>query len=101
MKCPSITIHSAEDVKEVIETETNLTYDVKVHTAEEIKQVRESLPKLGPLNKAMKIHEIHISSDGEVRSKFLPSDVFYESVKIKESRRHRRVEADIESDLDE
>ena len=77
------------------ETETNLTYDVKVHTAE------ESLPKRGPLNKAMKIHEIHISSDGEVRSKFLPSDVFYESVKIKESRRHRRVEADIESDLDE
>ena len=96
-----MTIHSAKDTKEVIETETNLTYDVKVHTAEEIKQVRESLPKLGPLNKAMKIHEIHISSDGEVRSKFLPSDVFYESVKIKESRRHRRVEADIESDLDE
>ena len=72
-----MTIHSAEDVKEVIETETNLIYDIKVHTAEEIKQVRDSLPKLGPLNKAMKIHEIHISSDGDVRSKFLPSDVYY------------------------
>ena len=80
---------------------TNLTYDIKVHTAEEIKKVRESLPKLGPLNKAMKIHEIHISSGGDVRSKFLPSDVFYENVKIKESRRHRRVETDLESDLDE
>ena len=80
---------------------TNLTHDIKVHTAEEIKKVRESLPKLGPLNKAMKIHEIHISSGGDVRSKFLPSDVFYENVKIKESRRHRRVETDLESDLDE
>ena len=72
-----MTIHSAEDVKEVIETETNLIYDIKVHTAEEIKQVRDSLPKPGPLNKAMKIHKIHISSDGDVRSKFLPSDVYY------------------------
>ena len=78
-----------EDVREVIETETNLTYDVKVHTAEEIKQMRESLPKLGPLNKAMKIHEIHISSDGEVRRKFVPSDVFSERVKKKETKKAR------------
>ena len=94
-------IHSAEDVKNVIEKETNMTYEIKVHTAAEIKAVRESLPNLGPLSKAMKIHEIHISSCGDVRSKFLPSDVFYENVKIKESRRHRRVETDLESDLDE
>ena len=67
-----MTIHSAEDVKEVIETETNLIYDIKVHTAEEIKQVRDNLPKLGPLNKAMKIDEILIISDGDVKSKFLP-----------------------------
>ena len=52
-------------------------------------------------DKSMKIHEIHISSGGDVRSKFLPSDIFYENVKIKESRRHRRVETDLESDLDE
>ena len=72
-----MTIHSAEDVTEVKETETNLIYDIKVHTAEEIKQVRDSLPKLGPLNKAMKIHEIHISSASKQASKFLPSDVYY------------------------
>ena len=50
-------IHSAEDVKEVIETKTNLTYDIKVHTAEEIKQVRDNMPKLGPLehSKFMKL----------------------------------------------
>ena len=50
----------------------HLTYEIKVHTAEEIKQVRDNLPKLGPLNKAMKIDEILISSDGDVKSKFLP-----------------------------
>ena len=30
------TIHSAEDVKNVIENETNLSYRIKVHTASEI-----------------------------------------------------------------
>ena len=63
-----------------------------MHTAAEIKAVRESLPNLGPLSKAMKIHEILIAADGDVKSKFLPSDVFYDNVKITESRRHRRVE---------
>ena len=50
----------------------HLTYEIKVHTAEEIKQVRDNLPKLGPLYKAMKINEILISSDGDVKTKFLP-----------------------------
>ena len=47
--CSNITekIHWAEDVKELIENETKLTYDIKVHTAGEIKAKRESLPKLG------------------------------------------------------
>ena len=85
-------IHSAEDVKSVIEEETNLTYEIKVHTAADIKAVRQSLPNLGPLSKAMKIHEILIAAGGDVKSKFLPSDVFYDNVKITESRRHRRVE---------
>ena len=83
------TIHSAEDVKNVIENETNLTYRIKVHTASEIEKIRQKLPKLGPVNKALKIHEIMITSLGQVRSKTLPSDVFYEKVKLKESRRIR------------
>ena len=86
------TIHSAEDVKEVIENETNLSYRIKVHTASEIEEIRKKLPKLGPLTKALKIHEIMITSGGQVRSKNLPSDVFYENVKLKESRRIRRVD---------
>ena len=60
--------------------------------ASEIEEIREKLPKLGPLTKALKIHEIMITSGGQVRSKNLPSDVFYENVKLKESRRIRRVD---------
>ena len=86
-------IHSAEDVKDLIENETKLTYDIKVHTAEEIQAVRESLPSLGPLARAMKIHEILITADGVIKSKFLPSDVYYDHVKIAVSRRHKRVES--------
>ena len=71
---------------------TNLTYRIKVHTASEIEKIRQKLPKLGPLTKALQIHEIMITSDGQVRSKNLPSDVFYENVKVKESRRIRRVD---------
>ena len=85
--------HCAEDVKDLIENETKLTYDIKVHTAEEIQAVRESLPSLGPLARAMKIHEILITADGVIKSKFLPSDVYYDHVKIAVSRRHKRVES--------
>ena len=60
----------------------------------EIEEIRQKLPKLGPLTKALQIHEIMITSDGQVRSKNLPSDVFYENVKVKESRRIRRVDHD-------
>ena len=41
---------------------------------------------------AMKIHEIFITADGVVNSKNLPTDVYYDNVKITESWRYRRVE---------
>ena len=52
----------------------------------------DSLPSLGPLSTAMKIHEIFITADGVVKSKNLPTDVYYDNVKITESWRYRRVE---------
>ena len=76
-----------------IENETKLTYDIKVHTAEQIQVVRESLPILGPLARAKKILKIRITADGVIKSKFLPSDVYYDHVKIAVSRRHKRVES--------
>ena len=39
-----------------------------------------------------KYAEILIAADGDTKSKFLPSDVYYDHVKITVSRRHRRVE---------
>ena len=48
--------------------------------------------RLGPLAKAMKIHEIYITADGVVKSKNLPTDLYYDNVKITESRRYKRVE---------
>ena len=85
-------IHSAEDVKDLIQNETQLTYDFKVHTADQIQAVRDSLPSLGPLARAMKIHEIYITSDGVVKSKNLPTDLYFDNVKITEFRRYKRVE---------
>ena len=91
-----IQIKSVEDVKELIENKTRLIYDISIHTEKEIEDIRESMPKLGPLVGAMKIHEVLISSNGIIKKKNLPSDVFYQNVNIKESRRHRRVSGDLE-----
>ena len=64
----------------------------KVHTADQIQAVRDSLPSLGPLTRAMKIHEIYITADGVVKRKNLPTNLYYDNVKITESRRYKRVE---------
>ena len=55
------------------------------------------------LNQGLQIHEVIISSDGETKSNDLPSDIYYENVKIRESRRPKRVEAvaiELEEDVD-
>ena len=70
----------------------DLFVPTKVHTADQIQAVRDSLPSLGPLARAMKIHEIYITADGVVKSKNLPTDLYYDNVKITESRRYKRVE---------
>ena len=88
-------IHSAEDVKKVIEEKTNLTYEITVHTKEDIEQLKETMPKLGPLVGAMKLHEIMITPEGGVKKKNLPTDPFYQPVIIKETRVRapRRIQA--------
>ena len=79
-------------MKDLIDNETKLTYDIKVHATEQIQAVRDSLPSLGHLSRAKKVHEIFITADGVVKSKNLPTDVYYDNVKITESRRYKRVE---------
>ena len=50
------------------------------------------MPSLGPLARAMKIHEVYITADGVVKSKNLPTDLYYDNVKITESQRCSRME---------
>ena len=79
-------IHSVEDVKKLIEEKTNLNYHLSIHTKEEIENVKQSMPKLGPLVGALKLHEIFISEDGSIKKKDLPNDTFYKQVTIQETR---------------
>ena len=82
-------IHSVKDVKKLIEEKTNLTYHITIHTKDEIENVKKSLPKLGPLVGALKLHEVYICADGLVKKKDLPNDIFYKQVTIRESRKNR------------
>ena len=47
--------------------------------------------KLSPLTGALAIHEILIGSDLSIKKKHLPTDPFYKSVQIKESRKKSSV----------
>ena len=88
-------IHSVQDVKKVIHEKTNLNYHITIHTQEDIENVKESMPKLGPLVGAMKVHEIFIGEDGVIKKKELPTDTFYKQVTIRETRL-RRPETNLE-----
>ena len=84
-------IHSAEDVKKVIEEKTNLKYEISIHKKKYIEKVKESMPKLSALIGALKLHEVMITSDGVIKKKDLPTDTFYKQVTIRESRIRREV----------
>ena len=88
-------------MKNVIETKTNLTYDINFHTKAEIKKIRESLPKLGPLTRALEIPEIVISSNGKIKKINLPTDSVYSDVNIKESRKKATREELVEELVEE
>ena len=42
----------------------------------------------------MKTHEVMITADGSIKKKNLPSDAFYKSVTIKESKKHKHIDLD-------
>ena len=66
---------------------TNLTYDVIVHYNDKTEEINRSIGNLSSLTGALAIHEVLIGSDLSVKKKHLPTDPFYKSVQIKESRR--------------
>ena len=86
-----LTTHSADDVAKVIKEKTNLTYDVTVHYKEKTDEIARSIGKLSSLTGAMQIHEVTIGSDLSMKKKNLPTDPFFKSVEIKESRKRSSV----------
>lgn len=70
---------------------TNLNYNVTVHYKEKTEEINRSIGKLSHLTGALAIHVILIGSDLLIKKKHLPTDPFYKSVQIKESRKKSSV----------
>ena len=86
---PDTVFSSAADVKEHIET----TIDLSVHTKEDIENVKKSMPeKIGALLGATRLHELLFETDGKIKKKDLPNEIFYKQVKIKSGRIMKRKE---------
>ena len=57
---------------------------MKIHTKEDIQKVTDSMPsKIGALVGATKIHDLMFESDGPIKMKKLPNEVFYQHIGIK------------------
>ena len=56
-----------------------------VHKQEDTDAIRNSLGHLSSLTGALKIHEIFIGQNLEMKKKMFPNDPFYKAVLIKES----------------
>ena len=72
-------------------SKTNLNYNVTVHYKEKTEEINRSIGKLSHLTGALAIHVILIGSDLSIKKKHLPTDPFYKSVQIKESRKKSSV----------
>ena len=91
MKGKAILIVTLIAISIVLKERTNLTYTISVHKQQDTDAIRNSLGHLSSLTGALKIHEIFIGQDLVVKKKMLPSDPFYKSVLIKESRKKSAV----------
>ena len=67
--CPDTVINTVEDVKNNIET----SVEIFIHTKENIQKIKDSMPKVGQLNGATRVHEV--GKDGKTsyeRAKMKP-----------------------------
>ena len=74
-------IANAKDVLNLLTGKT--TIDLNYHSKEDIQNISNSLPILGSLTGALKIHQISYDSYGGITSKGLPSDPVSSVVKLK------------------
>ena len=81
-------ISCAKDVLNLIKPHT--TIDLFWHDKNSIDEIQQTMPSLGSLAGALKIHQLHFDHLGNVRAKSLPSDPIYNAVKIKILRKNNQ-----------
>ena len=81
-------ISDAKDVLDLIKPHT--TIDLFWHDQNAIDEILNSLPTLGSLVGALKIHQLHFDTLGNVKAKSLPSDPIFNVVKLKILRKNNQ-----------
>ena len=74
-------IANAKDVLNLLAGKTSI--DLSYHSKEDIQNISNSLPYLGSLTGALKMHQISFDSSGGITSKGLPTDPVSSVVKLK------------------
>ena len=74
-------ITNASDILQLIADKTTIV--LSHHTQEDIDAVLKTLPRLGSLKGANKIHYLNFDSSGNVKAKGLPTDPIFDLVKLK------------------
>ena len=72
-------IFFVEDVKKNIET----SVEIFIHTKEHIQKIKNSMPKVGQLNGATRVHEVVFEKDGKMMMKNIPTGSLFKPIRLK------------------
>ena len=72
-------IFFVEDVKKNIET----SVEIFIHTKENIQKIKDSMPKVGQLNGATRVHEVVFEKDGKMMMKNIPTGSLFKPIRLK------------------
>ena len=84
--CPDTVINTVEDVKNNIET----SVEIFIHTKENIQKIKDSMPKVGQLNGATRVHEVVFEKDGKMMMKNIPTGSVFKPIRLKIGREIER-----------
>ena len=74
--CPDTVINTVEDVKNNIE----ISVEIFIHTKENIQKIKDSMPKVGQLNGATRVHEVVFEKDGKMMMKNSPTRSLFKPI---------------------
>merc|ERR1712208_244259 len=77
----TLSISNARDVMELISPHTSI--DLLWYDKSDVDEVQKSLPNLGSLAGATKIHQVKIDNSGNMKAKSLPTDPAYQIIQLK------------------